>query len=121
VRLLGLLATTGLAAFALTGCGGNSPANASATSATQRACTNVTNVLANGPDPDADSVGYAEAQVLPLSQLSISKGSLHKAVARLDMAYREFSSNNGADSATYAVRVSAAEKALNKICPNAAP
>jgi hypothetical protein len=119
--MLGLLATTGLAAFALTSCGGNSSANASATAATQRACTNVTNVLANGPDPDADSVGYAEAQVLPLSQLSISNASLHKAIDQLDTAYREFSSNDGADSATYAVKVSAAEKALNKICPNAAP
>jgi hypothetical protein len=119
--VLGLLATTGLAAFALTGCGGNSSANASATAATQHACTNVTNVLANGPDPDADSVGYAEAQVLPLSKLSISNSSLHKAIDRLDTAYREFSSNDGADSATYAVKVSAAEKALNKICPNAAP
>ena len=40
----------------------------SVAAATQDTCQRVSAVLSNGPDPDADPVGYAEAQVLPLRQ-----------------------------------------------------
>ena len=81
----------------------------------------MSDVLANGPDPDADPVGYAEAQVLPLAQLHLSDTALAQSVQRLDSAYKAFSATNGAKGSAAAIKVSVAQKALNAICPNAAP
>ena len=78
-------------------------------------------MLADGPDPDADPVGYAEAQVLPLRKLKLADGTLAHAVRQLDAAYKSFSSTDGARGTAAATEVSAAEKAVNAICPNAAP
>ena len=93
----------------------------SSLSASNRRCTAVSDVLANGPDPDADAVGYAEAQVLPLRQLKLAEATLADAVGQLDSAYKSFSSTDGAKGTPAAVKVSAAEKAVNAICPDAAP
>jgi hypothetical protein len=120
-RALGLLASSGLIALTLSACGSSSPASSSSLSAKQQACTAVSDVLANGPDPDADAVGYAEAQVLPLRQLKLADTTLAHAVDQLDTAFKSFSSTNGAKGTPAAVKVSAAEKALNAICPDAAP
>lgn len=120
-RALGLLASSGLVALALSACGSSSPASSSSLSVTQQACTAVSDVLADGPDPDADSVGYAEAQVLPLRQLQLADTTLAHAVDRLDTAYQSFSSTNGAKGTPAAIKVSAAEKAVNTLCPDAAP
>jgi hypothetical protein len=121
VRTLGLLASTGLIAFALSACGNSSSASSSSLSAKQQGCTAVSGVLSNGPDPDADPVGYAEAQVLPLEQLKLSDATLSQAVSRLDAAYKAFSATDGAKGTAAAIKVSAGETALNTICPNAAP
>jgi hypothetical protein len=120
-RALGLLASSGLIALTFSACSSSSPASSSSLSATQQGCTAVSDVLANGPDPDADAVGYAEAQVLPLEQLKLADTTLAHAVRELDTAYKSFSSTNGAKGTPAAVKVSAAEKAVNAICPNAAP
>lgn len=120
-KALGLLASSGLIALALSACGSSSPASSSSLSARQQGCTAVSDVLADGPDPDADSVGYAEAQVLPLAQLNLADTTLAHAVRQMDAAYKSFSSTNGAKGTPAAVSVSAAEKAVNAICPNAAP
>jgi hypothetical protein len=118
-------ALTGLALLAAGGavaaCGSSSPASSSSLSAKQQGCTAVSDVLSDGPDPDADPVGYAEAQVLPLHQLKLADGTLSRAVRQLDAAYKSFSSTNGAGGKAAAGKVSAAEKAVNAICPNAAP
>jgi hypothetical protein len=87
----------------------------------QQACTAVSAVLSDGPDPDADPVGYAEAQVIPLEQLRISEANLRSAVKNLASAYETFSSSTGGAATRAAVNVSAAESALNAICPGAAP
>ncbi len=42
------------------------------------------------PGPDADSVGYARAQVLPLRQLKIADPALRKAVTALAAAYQAY-------------------------------
>ena len=42
----------------------------------QQACEQVGDVLADGPDPDADPVGHAEAQILPLRQIHIPDATL---------------------------------------------
>jgi hypothetical protein len=108
VLVSGVLATTAVAA-----CGSSSVLG----SKQQQACTAVADVLSDGPDPGADPVGYAEAQVLPLRQLKITATRLREAVDNLASAYQVYSSSNGhAEAGT----VASDEKALNAICPGAA-
>lgn len=111
-------------AVALAACGSSSSSTASNTailgSTLQQDCTSISDVLSDGPDPDADSVGYAEAQVLPLRQLTIGNAALHRDVLALASAYQAFSSGSGAGSAAAAAVVTKAENAVNSICPQAA-
>jgi hypothetical protein len=91
------------------------PAPASAESSS---CQQVSAVLSDGPDPDADPVGYAEAQILPLRELS-APNPLRAAIDQLSDAYQEFFASNGKSSnAKEAVAV--ASKKLDSICPGAA-
>jgi hypothetical protein len=76
-------------------------------------------VLSDGPDPAADRVGYAEAQILPLRQLALHSGSLRVAVDALDAAYaHEFAADGSSSSRRATDR---AEAALDALCPGAAP
>jgi hypothetical protein len=77
-------------------------------------------VLSDGPDPDADPVGYAQAQILLLRQLTIGDAALHKAVLTLAGAYQTFSSGAKPGGAAAALKVAKAESAVNAICPQAA-
>jgi hypothetical protein len=114
-------------AVAVAACGSSSSSSAQASNAAilgstlQQDCTSVGDVLSDGPDPDADSRGYAEAQVLPLRQLTISNATLHRDVLALANAYQAFSTGSGAGSAAAAAVVAKAENAINSICPQAAP
>src|SRR5271170_3553540 len=54
------------------------------------ACSQVSAVLSDGPDPAADPVGYAEAQVLPLGQIRTPDPQLRAAITGLAGAYRAF-------------------------------
>jgi hypothetical protein len=124
-RLMALLTAGGLLAAAVTACG--SAASSSSASATalyqatvRQQCTSVAAVLSDGPDPDADPVGYAEAQVLPLRRLKITDAALNKAVQELASAYQAYSTSTGAGNTADAVRASTAEAAVNAICPGAA-
>jgi hypothetical protein len=116
-----MLGLTTLSALAVTGCGG--PRSSSGLQGTQRqqACTAVADVLSDGPDPTADPVGYAEAQVLPLRQLHISQPAVRSAVDQLAAAYQAYSVSKGVDTAADAKKVAADEEALNALCPGAAP
>jgi hypothetical protein len=110
-------------ALAVAACGSASSQTSSTVvlgSAVQRDCTSVANVLSDGPDPDADPVGYAQAQVLPLRQLSISDASLHRAVVTLASAYETFTTSSSSTRAASAAAVTKAENEVNKICPQAA-
>jgi hypothetical protein len=89
-------------------------------SKTQQDCTAVSDVLANGPDPDADPVGYAEAQVLPLKQLKVSEPALRAAVQNLAAAYQAYDSATGAAQHEAAALVTKAEGAVDALCPGAA-
>ena len=120
-RGLALVASGLLALSAVTACGSSSRSSANAGSNITQDCTAVSDVLSDGPDPDADSVGYAQAQVLPLRQLKISEANLRTAVKNLDDAYQQFSSSTGTAQAAAAVKVSSAQTALNNICPGVAP
>jgi hypothetical protein len=102
-------------ALALTACGGSAPVAA----ATKKACQQVGAVLSDGPDPDADPAGYAEAQILPLHQIHTSNPRLRTVLGQLDAAYRQLFASNGA-SATATQAVAAATRKVNAICPGAA-
>lgn len=86
---------------------------------TQQACTTIADILSSGPDPDADSVGYAEAQVLPLRQLKITNATLARYVTALADAYQAHSSGSAPGGS--AAAVTKAENDVNTICPEAAP
>jgi hypothetical protein len=116
--------TVAFLALAVAACGSASSQTSSSTvilgSAVQQDCTSVADVLSDGPDPDADPIGHAQAQVLPLRQLSISDASLHRAVLTLAGAYETFSTSSSSTRAASAAAVTKAENEVNKICPQAA-
>jgi hypothetical protein len=87
--------------------------------AVKKACSQVTAVLSDGPDPDADPAGYAEAQILPLRHIKAPDKSFRSALSRLDAAYRQLFASKGKSSAATSA-VAAASKKINRICPGAA-
>ncbi len=92
---------------------------ASPAATTQSACERVSAVLSDGPDSDADPVGYAEAQILPLRQFSTSNQSLRDVISQLSDAYQTFFASNGKNSnAKEAIAVTS--RKLDSICPGAA-
>jgi hypothetical protein len=98
----------------LAACGGP----ATNVAAVRRACAQVSAVLSDGPDPDADPAGYAEAQILPLRHIKTPDKAFRAALSRLDAAYRQLFASQGRSDATSAV--AAASKKINRICPGAA-
>jgi hypothetical protein len=104
------------AATLLTACGSFSKNTTSARAKTQT-CKQVAAVLSDGPEPGADPVGYAQAQVLPLHQIHTSDEKLHEAIDTLAAAYQAFFSTHGASQAKSAVTI--ASKAIDAICPGA--
>jgi hypothetical protein len=87
-------------------------------SAVKRACQQVSAVLSDGPDPGADPVGYAFAQVLPLRQIHTSDTGLQRDIDALASAYESFYKTNGSAGANKAVNAASAK--VNTICPGAA-
>ena len=74
-------------------------------------------MLSDGPDPTADPVGYAEAQIVPLRAVRTDDESLRQVLDQLADAYQqEYSTNGGSTKA-----VAGASSRLNAICPGAAP
>lgn len=116
----GLLAavTVVAAASLLAACGSSGSSSARAAAPIEAPCNQVASVLSDGPDPEADPVGYAQAQVLQLRALSIAREPLHRATDALASAYQQFSQSNGSAAAKAAV--SHAVHELNAICPGAA-
>jgi hypothetical protein len=115
--------TVAFLALAVAACGSASSQTSSTVSlgsAVQQGCTSVADVLADGPDPGVDPVGYAEAQVMPLRQLAISDAALHRAVLTLAAAYETFSTSTTSTHAASALAVTKGENEVNKICPQAA-
>jgi hypothetical protein len=112
----------GLVALGLTvvrcACGSSARSAAQAAPA-QSTCQQVSAVLSDGPDPDADPVGYAEAQIRPLRHISTPDQALRAAIGQLAGAYQEFYASNGTSSkAKEAIAV--ASKKIDSICPGAA-
>jgi hypothetical protein len=120
LRAAGLgVALVALAVPILTGCG-SSPARSAASGVSVSAtCTAVSAALSDGPDPDADPVGYAEAQIKPLRAIHSSDQKLRAAIGDLAGAYARVFASNGA-SAVASKAVTAAAAKVNAICPGAA-
>ena len=81
-------------------------------------CQDISAVLSDGPDPGADPVGYALAQVLPLRQIHTPDSRLQTAIDGLAAAYEDFYNTHGSKGAETSVKKASA--AVNAICPGAA-
>jgi hypothetical protein len=104
----------------LAGCGSSSAGGTSSASRlpTPPICTQIGGVLGNGPDPDADPVGYAEAQITPLGAIHASSPALQHAITSLDSAFRHEFAANASPASKRAVR--SAKRQINALCPGAA-
>jgi hypothetical protein len=98
----------------LAACGSSKPAPSSA-QVEKQTCEQIEAALSDGPDPEADPVGHAQAQILPLREIRTSDGALHRAIDTLAAAYRSFSSTDGSSAAKSAV--STAGKTIEHLCP----
>jgi hypothetical protein len=119
-RAAGLgITVAALALPMLTACGSATgrPAGQGATIAA--ACSTLGAVLSDGPDPAADPVGYAEAQMKPLRDVHTSDQALRAAIRDLAAAYAQVFASNGTSSAAGKAVTTAAGK-VNAICPGTA-
>jgi predicted component of type VI protein secretion system len=108
--------TAALALMVLLAACGSSPKPATTSAQVEKqTCQQVEAALSDGPDPEADPVGHAQAQVLPLRQIHTTDGALHQAIDSLAAAYQAFSSTNGASQSKSAV--STASKTIERLCP----
>jgi hypothetical protein len=121
LRTAGLgIALAALALPMLAACGSSAGHPGAQGATTSAACTAVGAALSDGPDPDADPVGYAEAQIKPLREIQTSDYALHVAIRDLAEAYARVFASNGTSSAASKAVAAAAVK-VNTICPGAAP
>jgi len=109
------MATASVLGLAVGACATSTPDGASP--AVQATCTHVTAILSDGPDPTADPVGYAEAQIVPLDGVHSSDRPLQKAMLGLDAAYRAFYMSDG--SAGAQAEETHWGSVLDAICPGA--
>ena len=119
-RMIGAVTLVAIGVPALAACGSSAkPASTASALGTplQQACTSVTDVLGNGPDPASDPVGYAEAQPIQLRTVKTSDATLHTAIRDLASAYQAFATSNGSKAAKSAVKAASAR--LDAICPGA--
>ncbi len=104
-------------------CSSSAPSTAKAAAgdaaASANTCQQVSAVLSDGPDPDADPVGYAEAQVIPLRRINAPDQALRGAISQLADAYQQFFASDG-KSSNAKEAIAAASKKLNSLCPGAA-
>jgi hypothetical protein len=120
-RRFSVVATSMLVvALAVAACGSTSaakPPSSPQTASIAAGCPQVAAALADGPDPDADPVGYALAQIKPLRAIQTSDTPLRSAIVGLASAYQSFYDDNGTKAATELV--TSAGNRLDKSCPGA--
>ncbi|MGD0448200.1 MAG: hypothetical protein ABSB36_06225 [Candidatus Dormibacteria bacterium] len=101
-------------AVAVAGCGSSTPASTPSIAST---CQALSAVLSDGPDPSADPVGYAEAQVLPLRQILTPDRDVQRAMRALASAYEQYYTTGGNSVARQAVSQAGTE--VDALCPGA--
>lgn len=99
--------------LALSACGSSGSATATA-SVVKSACTKVNDALSDGPDPDADALGYAEAQVKPLFAIKTADAPLQRAITSLADAYQAYFRANGKSGTATVVKTS--QSTINRLC-----
>jgi hypothetical protein len=114
--LLAVLLVSACSSSASSSAAASASPSATAIAAT---CEQVSGVLSDGPDPDADPVGFAEAHILLLRQINTPDQSLRGALSQLADANQSFVASNG-KSANAKEAVAVADKKINSICPGAA-
>jgi hypothetical protein len=82
-------------------------------------CQKILAVLSDGPDPDADPLGYALSQIKPLGQIATSDHSVRVTLDKLIAADRSLVNSNGSDHAAKTA-IARTDKALNTACPGVA-
>jgi hypothetical protein len=83
-------------------------------------CQKLLAVFSDGPDPDADPVGYALSQILPLGEVHTADPAVSATLHSLMVADRALVKSNGADK-TATADIKKADKSLNTACPGVAP
>jgi hypothetical protein len=116
--LMALAVLLPISACSSSGSAGTAATSGASTAAAQTTCQQVSAVLTDGPDPGADPVGYAEAQVQPLRQIHTSDPTLGNAVSALATAYSGYYTTNGT-SKTVTATLTAAINRINSLCPGA--
>jgi hypothetical protein len=105
----------------LAGCGSSSSGAAAPSGEAVPAadvCVQVADVVGNGPFPDFDPAGYAEAQYRPLAAVKADKPGLQAALKQRLTAYpHEFV--HGVTKQTKS-GVKSGQRAVNSVCPGAA-
>ena len=115
----------GLLALAACSSGGSSSASSSGGAEQRRTkvptplCQQIGGLLADGPDSDADPVGAALSQILPLQGIRGSDTSVIHNFSKPVSADQAFYHSNGTDK-TAATAIKKAEASLNKACPGVA-
>jgi hypothetical protein len=110
-----MLAVTSLLSLGAAACGSSSKPALSSAQVKEQTCQQVEAALSDGPDPEVDPVGHAQAQILPLREIHSTDGTLQQAIDTLAAAYQSFSSSGGSSAAKSAV--SAASKTIEHLCP----
>ena len=95
-----------------------SPSGVPVVTAAESACQQVSAVLTDGPDPGADPVGYAEAQILQLRLIHTPDSTIQQAINGLASAYSGYSTTDGKNKAATEAATAAIAK-INKLCPSA--
>ncbi|MGA9315441.1 MAG: hypothetical protein WBV77_12525 [Solirubrobacteraceae bacterium] len=114
-RRAGALPLALLLALLLAACGSSPKPALSSAQVKKQTCKQIEAALSDGPDPEADPVGHAQAQIMPLREIHTTDGTLHQAIDSLASAYQAFSTSNGSNSANSAVN--AASKTIEHLCP----
>jgi hypothetical protein len=101
------------------GCSSSGGGVAKPAAAPTAVCPKVLAVLSDGPDPDADPVGYALSQILPLGKVQTSDQTVHTDLTTLIAGDRKLVNSNGSDHAAKTA-IKKADASLNAVCPGVA-
>ena len=83
-------------------------------------CEKLNAVFSDGPDPDADPVGYALSQILPLGDVHTTDRTVRTDLTKLIAADRALVQSNGKDH-TAKAGIKKDDHLVNEACPGVAP